>query len=254
MDDDAPPLLEYLGILTKDFANWNMKDRYVTVHIQKELPCNWKLAAEAFMENYHTRVTHPQLLSGTSEPSTQYDIRDRHVDRFLSLSGIQSPHLGRTLTEQEKVDNMLMGDRSLIAHPVKVPEGSNARRTMSNFLRDQFENALDVATGHLSDSEILDTIEYTLFPNMFLFPGVSLPMVYRFRPNGMDPDSAIFDLLFLEELAPGQERPEAPEPYKIDIGTSYETVPGIGLMQPARAACAAAPCRHWSSEGNRGNG
>jgi hypothetical protein len=53
-------------------------------------------------------------------------------------------------------------------------------------------------------------------------------MVYRFRPNGMDPDSAIFDLLFLEELAPGQERPEAPEPYKIDIGTSYETVPGIG--------------------------
>ncbi len=227
MDDDAPPLLEYLGILTKDFANWNMKDRYVTVHIQKELPCNWKLAAEAFMENYHTRVTHPQLLSGTSEPSTQYDIRDKHVDRFLSLSGIQSPHLGRTLTEQEKVDNMLMGDRSLVDNPVMVPEGGNARRTMSNFLRDQFENALDVATGHLSDSEILDTIEYTLFPNMFLFPGLSMPMVYRFRPIGTSPDKSLFDLLFLRPVPRSGNRPESAQPVRIPIEQSYTTVPGM---------------------------
>jgi hypothetical protein len=78
-----------------------------------------------------------------------------------------------------------------------------------------------------SDSEMLDSIEYHLFPNMFLFPGVALPMIYRFRPNGTDVDSAIFDLLFLRPLTPGEEAPEAPEPYKIGINESYETVPGI---------------------------
>ena len=227
MDENAPPLMDYLGVLPEHFANWNMKDRYVTVHIQKELPCNWKLAAEAFMENYHTRITHPQLLSSVSEPSTQYDICDRHLSRFHCLAGVPSPHLGRTLTQQEIVDNLMMGDRSIVARPVVVEEGSNARRAMAGFLREQFDTAMDVGTEGLSDAEILDTIEYTLFPNMFLFPGLSLPMVYRFRPIGNDPDKSLFDLLFLRPVPRSGERPSPAEPVRIPIEVSYTTVPGM---------------------------
>lgn len=227
MDENAPPLMEYLGVLPEHFANWNMKDRYVTVHVQKELPCNWKLAAEAFMENYHTRETHPQLLTSVSEPSTQYDICDRHLSRFHCLLGVPSPHLGRTLTEQEKVDNLLMGDRSMVDNPVVVEEGSNARRTMAAFLREQFDKAMNVGTEGLSDAEILDTIEYTLFPNMFLFPGLSLPMVYRFRPIGTDPHRSLFDLLFLRPVPRSGERPEPAQPVRIPIEVSYTTVPGM---------------------------
>jgi hypothetical protein len=62
---------------------------------------------------------------------------------------------------------------------------------------------------------------------MFFFPGVSLPMLYRFRPNGMDVDSAIFDLMFLRPLADGEEPPEAPAPVEIGIRQSYTEVPGI---------------------------
>jgi phenylpropionate dioxygenase-like ring-hydroxylating dioxygenase large terminal subunit len=227
MDEDAPPLMDYLGVLPEHFRNWNMADRYVALHVQKELPCNWKLAAEAFMENYHTRTTHPQLLSSTSEPSTQYDICDRHLSRFYSLMGVPSPHLGRTLSEQEKVDNLLMGDRSMVASPLKVEEGSNARRTMARFLREQFDRKLDVDTNHLADAEILDTIEYTLFPNMFLFPGLSLPMIYRFRPIGSSPDRSLFDLLFLRPLPRSGERPEPAAPVRIGVEDSYASVPGM---------------------------
>ncbi|MDA0338492.1 MAG: hypothetical protein O2910_01400 [Proteobacteria bacterium] len=109
-----------------------------------------------------------------------------------------------------------------------VPDGRTARSVTAEFLRETLGPEIGVDLSKVSDSEMLDSIEYHLFPNMFMFPGISLPMVYRFRPNGMDPDTSIFDLLFLSIIPEGAEKPEAPEPVKIDIGTSYATVEGVG--------------------------
>jgi phenylpropionate dioxygenase-like ring-hydroxylating dioxygenase large terminal subunit len=227
MDPDAPPLADYMGVLPEHFDNWNMADRYVVLHVQKELDCNWKAAVEAFMENYHTRETHPQLLASTNEPSTQYDIFDDHVSRFYALMGIPSPHLDREMSEQDLIDNMLTGDRETVDGALKVPEGSTARATMAAFLRDQFDHEYDVSTEGLADCEIVDTIEYTLFPNMVLFPGLSLPMIYRFRPIGMDPGKALFDLLFLRPVPRSGERPEPALPVRIGVEDSYTIVPGM---------------------------
>jgi hypothetical protein len=40
-------------------------------------------------------------------------------------------------------------------------------------------------------------------------------MVYRFRPNGDDVDSSIFDLMILEPLAAGATHPEPPEAIRV---------------------------------------
>ncbi len=109
----------------------------------------------------------------------------------------------------------------------KVPEGRKARSVVAEHLRKSMGEESGIDLSKVSDSEMLDSIEYHLFPNMFLFPGISLPMIYRFRPNGMDPDSAIFDLLFMRALKPGEEPPEPPEPFKVDIETSYADAPGV---------------------------
>ena len=227
MDPAAPSLEEYLAPVHDHFKNWNMRDRYITIHIQKELPCNWKTAAEAFMENYHTKTTHPQLIPSSSGPSTQYDILGDHVSRFYSLAGVPDPVIGRELSEQEKLALMLTGDGGLTADLPVIPPGGSARSTMAAFLRKQFDSVLDVEIGELCDGEILDTIEYTLFPNMFVFPGLSLPMVYRFRPLGMDPNRSLFDLLYLRPVPRSGKRPEPPEPVRIGINDSYSTVPGM---------------------------
>ena len=78
----------------------------------------------------------------------------------------------------------------------------------------------------LSDAEALDLIEYLLFPNMVPWGGQALPIVYRFRPNGNDPDSHLMEIMFLfakaadgshpppakmNLLEPGQDRKNAPE-------------------------------------------
>ena len=222
MDPHAQPLKEYIAPLADHFANWNLEDRYISVHVQKELPSNWKAAAEAFMENYHTKTVHPQLIPSASGPSTQYDILGEHASRFYNLTTVPDPVIGRELSEQEKLDLALVGDGGM-RQSVKVAEGSTARHTLASILREQFEEA-DVETSHLSDSEIIDTMEYTLFPNMFLFPGLSLPMIYRFRPLGTNPDKCLFDLLFLKPVPRSGERPDPPEPIKVGMNESYTTV------------------------------
>ena len=187
---------------------------------------------EAFMENYHTRVVHPQLTITSSGAQTQYDLFGDHVSRFLALTAVPDPDFERELSEEEKLETMLMGDRSLADAGPKIENGATARATMANYLRKHFDEVLDVEVGELTDSEILDTIEYTIFPNMFVFPGLSLPMVYRFRPIGNDPDRSLFDLLYLRPIARSGEHPHSAEPVRIGVETLYASVPN---MDPAMA-------------------
>ena len=231
MDSEASGLHEYLGETISHFKNWGMDKRYTYIHIQKELPCNWKAAMEAFMENYHTRVVHPQLLITSSGASTQYDLFGDHLSRFIGLTAVPDPDFDRDLSEEEKLETMLVGDASLAADGPKIRDGETARRTMANYLRRYFDETLDVEfDSDLTDSEIIDTIEYTLFPNAFLFPGFSLPMVYRFRPIGNSPDRSLFDLLYLRPIPRSGEFPDSAEPVRIGVNDSYADVPG---MDPA---------------------
>lgn len=232
LDDDASPLQEFISPLDDHFKRWKLEDRYVAVHVQKELPCNWKAAAEAFMENYHTQTVHPQLVASASGPSTQYDVLGEHLSRFYNLTTVPDPILGKELSEQERLDHALVGDGGM-RQPVKVPEGGTARNTLANILREQFE-AQDVETEGWSDAEIIDTIEYSLFPNMFLFPGLSLPMIYRFRPLGMNKDQALFDLIFLKPVPRSGQRPDPAEPIYITMDELYVSVdeldPGMAAV------------------------
>lgn len=227
MDDDAPPLREFMEVLPEHFRDWDMQQRYTELHMAKVLPCNWKTALEAFLESYHVLETHPQLLQGTGDANVQYDVYGDHVTRFYAAGGVSSPHLEQPLTEQELVDAMLVGDRSVITDELTVKPGETARIVMARYLRGILGDKYRVDLSKVSDSEMIDTIEYHLFPNMVLFPGVSLPMVYRFRPLGTEVDRCLFEILFLRPLAEGEERPDAPEMFMVGEDESYDIVPGM---------------------------
>ena len=84
---------------------------------------------------------------------------------------------------------------------------------------------------HLSESLTLDSIEYFLFPNAFFFPGLSLPMVYRFRPDPESPDYCYFDLIFMRPRPSDGKAPDPPEVTTLDINESYSTVEGVGPLR-----------------------
>jgi phenylpropionate dioxygenase-like ring-hydroxylating dioxygenase large terminal subunit len=94
-DPDCEPLETYLEILPEHFKTFALEDRYKAVHVAKIMPCNWKLAMEAFIEAYHVPLAHPQVLGYYGDENTQYDVYPgvRHVDRMISIQGVPSPSL-----------------------------------------------------------------------------------------------------------------------------------------------------------------
>lgn len=227
MDDNAAPLEDYLDVLPAHFRDWDLENRYIESHLAKVLPCNWKTGLEAFLESYHVFETHPQLLQGTGDANVQYDVYGDHVTRFYAAGGVSSPHLEQPLSEQELVDSMLIGDRSVVTDELTVGPGETARIVMARYLRKILGQKYGTDLGRVSDAEMIDTIEYHLFPNMVLFPGLSLPMVYRFRPLGTDTERCLFEILFLRPVSDTGERPDPPEVCLVSEEDSYAVVPGM---------------------------
>jgi len=198
MDPEAPTLREYLG--PKALAHidaWKLENRYITCHVSKPIPSNWKLNIEAFMEAYHVPDTHPQVSPTNADVNSQYDTYGENVNRFISTLGVVSPEHAGKYSEQDVLDMFTVGDSSIVTNKPVVAEGQTARQLMADMFRNMFEQATGTDLSGYSDSEILDCYSYTIFPNCFLFPGISLPMVYRFRPNPRNHRESLYEVMFL---------------------------------------------------------
>lgn len=226
MDPNAIPLEQYLAPMPAFTRNARLEDRYISLHIQKELNCNWKVASEAFVESYHLMETHPQLMQAAGHVG-QYDIFSEHINRIYVPMAVSSAHLPDQPTQQQLLDTMVLGDRSSIGEALTVSPDGSARHVMAKYFRKVMADSCGVDLAPLSTAEIIDTLGYLAFPNGHFFPSVSFPIIYRFRPIGNRPDRTLFDLILLNFPPKGQARPAPAEPVRITAETSYATVPGV---------------------------
>tara|TARA_Y100001970_G_scaffold122517_1_gene151889 strand:+ start:1057 stop:2430 length:1374 start_codon:yes stop_codon:yes gene_type:complete len=226
-DQEAEPLNEYLGVLPRHWEDWGLSQRYIETHIRKHLPCNWKAAAEAFIESYHVRETHATGQLG-DEVTTQYDVFGENVSRFIHTRGLNSPLRSNPRTEDELLERI--SGRTLGEGDLTLPPGVRARDHYANHVQETMGERYGHDFSHLSESITLDSIEYYLFPNAFFFPGLSLPMVYRFRPDPTSPDFSYFDLIFMRPRPPEGEAPPPPEVIELGIDESYSTAEGVGPL------------------------
>ena len=65
-------LAEYLAPLPEHFKRWRHEECATAIWVGKVVPANWKVTMEAFMEAWHTVVTHPQLLPFTGDENSAY--------------------------------------------------------------------------------------------------------------------------------------------------------------------------------------
>ena len=129
---EGPMLEEFLTPLPQHFERWRHDQCSTVIWVAKVIPANWKATMEAFMEAWHTVVTHPQLLPFTGDENGAYWTWDDNVNVNLVPFGIMSPHVDpRGREEQWIVDEFIKFngrsaenyDESQDAFAVKVPPG-----------------------------------------------------------------------------------------------------------------------------------
>lgn len=180
------------------------------------------------MEAYHVRETHAGGLPGT-EVTTQYDLFGDNVTRFIHTVGSPNPRVDPPQSEQTLLARLWQRGKDGGGVP-ELPAGMTARDFYAALVKKQMGETYGRDFSAYSTSLTLDSIEYFLFPNAFFFPGLSLGMVYRFRPDPQDPDFCTFDLLMLRPRAEGRPASPPPEPLSLDVADSYTLAKGLGPL------------------------
>jgi len=207
-DPGAGPLKDYLEGLPEHFAPWKMEERFTAAHVVKHLDCNWKVTVEAFIETFHVIGLHSESLPFFGDINSQYDVwaGKRHISRMINPSGVSSPHLGNKMTPER---TLAAAVKFGLCQDGPLQPGETVRGRIVANLRAFYGGTFGVDLAHLSDSEVLDVIEYNLFPNLIVFGGYGSPLAYRSRPDGDDPNKSIFEVWLLLPHA-GEKPPPAP--------------------------------------------
>jgi phenylpropionate dioxygenase-like ring-hydroxylating dioxygenase large terminal subunit len=224
-DPGAEPLSEYVKELAEQFEGWDLASYYKEVHVAAVVPANWKIAQEAFCEALHVNATHPQILPYLGDTNSQVDIWE-NCARVITPGGTPSPLLRWEPSENEMLRAMLdvRLDEEL---PVTLAESQTMRSVAADMTRDKWRPIVGARVDTMSDAELMDSIDYTLFPNFHPW-GALNRIVYRFRPNGDDHRSAIMEVIFLSPFV--GERP-SPAPVRwLGENESWTDARELGLL------------------------
>ncbi|WGM47522.1 Carnitine monooxygenase oxygenase subunit [Brevundimonas sp. NIBR10] len=226
-DDDAPSLLDSLGPVAERLGIRNPDGLKMEWWYATELPTNWKLAMEAFMEGYHTMKTHPQLQDlsafnpygpdADGPTLIQKDLDSRgHIDLFTRfLARLSSGMAGMVHSSEVKIAESLAGmdlpEDPMAAYGVFLDRLKTEihQQGVANGLPIPDLNAADLANPHR-------TVEF-LFPHYFLLPFYGSMSAYRIRP--LTPETCLFEIWSLAFLPDDPAR----EPVKAPIVLPYDS-------------------------------
>lgn len=224
MDAEPAPLADTLDVLPDHFGRWNLEDRAIIADVSKVMRCNWKVNKEGFLETWHVYATHPQLLPSFGGFTTQFDVFDT-VGRGMAASMSETPALANKPTEQDRLDSLTYQYLAGAEGP-RVPEGERARDYSANQGREALKDTIGDKAEEYCNSELLDTIAYSVFPNFLLFGGPGVRQMYRWRPYQNRHDMSVMDVVL---LAPFEgERPEPAEHRLVGPDESWRVASELG--------------------------
>jgi phenylpropionate dioxygenase-like ring-hydroxylating dioxygenase large terminal subunit len=213
----GPSIEEYLAPLPEFFERWRHDQCTTAIWVAKVVPANWKVTMEAFMEAWHTVVTHPQLLPFTGDANTSYNIYGDNVNVAYTPFGVMSPHVDPTGREQQWIVDEFIKYNGRSAdnyedspYAVQVPQGVSARRALGEAMRANFIKTFGHPALHdaATDAELLDGLVYNVFPHFAPWGGYMPNIVYRWRPWG-GPDHCLMEVRILVRVPEGEPIPHS---------------------------------------------
>ena len=228
MDPDCEPLDSFLDSVRAYLDPFEFEKMRYRWRRQIILPCNWKVAQEAFNEGYHVQTTHRQLLP-MFDDVTYSEAKGRH-SMFgyepTRIFGLPSPRIAdeetrrkaslrdgwadfirniwETLDATATTSMVRAADRTKAELPADAPPEIVFGR-YAQFHREEAEKDGTPWPEIPLETLMAAGTDWHIFPNMVFLQQPTNLLGYRARPNGDDPDSCIFDIYVLERFAPGAE-------------------------------------------------
>ena len=224
-DENAPALKDCLGPVLDRLDAHGMSNVRSEWWFATDLPANWKIAMEAFMEGYHVMMTHPQLqrsvpglynsrygndTGGIGLPiDPDQSLEDNIASQIENLELLGSGMAGMVHAKEIEIARALDFSAVKGSLPDTVAEAvpvwfGIVQEAITRKLREKGENVPDLNAVCVSDP--VNAVEY-LFPHYFLLPFFTSYASYRIRPLG--PEKCRFEIWSLTHFPEGQE-PEPP--------------------------------------------
>lgn len=238
-DPECGPLEDALGVLVDHFAHFDLANRFTLVRTAKKIRANWKTVWAAFLEAYHVEETHFDALAFTGDANTQYDAfatAGAVISRLITPAAVPSPLLQDKVSAREAA---VISVRSFAGAfgpeaPVTLPPYDEmpdfGRRDVAAWRRESMGQMMGSEFSHLSDSEMIDSIQYAMFPNFGPWLGEGLPLLYQFLPLGDNPDESLFTVRLMAPIPDGAPRPPCPPLTTLDFDEFFESIPEWGRI------------------------
>jgi phenylpropionate dioxygenase-like ring-hydroxylating dioxygenase large terminal subunit len=228
MDAECETLEAYLETIPEFLDPFEYEKLRYRWYLELTLPCNWKVALEAFMEGYHVAGTHPQLLPVQGDDYTQSYAQGKHGHfgywESTQPAGVPSPRLKKAIPpdvrpgivdffrQMEDDFGAIFTDRDFEASKKimdVLPADADPMTAFGTAVELGRQAADAEGAGYpagLGYEELGKAgADWHIFPNCVTLPWFDGAVWYRARPNGDDPNSCIFNIWSLKRYAPGAE-------------------------------------------------
>lgn len=258
LDENPQPFDEFIAPVREFLEDFVLGEMHHLWWKLAEIPCNWKVAQEAFFEAYHVSATHPQLEKIGSEvvygdrtegemffQSLTYVAQDNGHGHFFGgaktpIGGhVQEPKSTANLVEEmaarmnltaEGLGAMILKDDIDLLLTLKdknLPADANLG---AEYVKLQYQTAAE--QGRVMPKMTPENIGKWggvnfIFPNILILPQAGNAAIYRARPHPTDPDQCIFEIRSVKTLPSGEQ----PVRSEVEVVTNPEQQLGLIPLQ-----------------------
>jgi phenylpropionate dioxygenase-like ring-hydroxylating dioxygenase large terminal subunit len=205
MNDDAPPLKQWLGPMLGILEGYHVDAMNVVQHRRADWASNWKLGVDAFYEAYHLHAIHPQTLT-MMDDRTQIDLYPGGFSRQFVPFAQPSSHY----TDQAGVNPVV---RAMLAdagvRDDELPAHASLARAAIAAAKRRRAREFGVDYDHFSDPQLTDALLCGVFPNVQIVCHPEAVFIHRFLPAADAPRQMLYDTMILYRHidAPGYAAP-----------------------------------------------
>lgn len=201
MDAGIEPVKQWLAPILPQLELYEIDRMYVVQHRRSDWGANWKGGVDAFAEIYHLHAVHPQTQC-LMDDRTQIDLWPGGLSRQFVPFAQPAARYADQETVNPGIQSML---RDAGIDPATYQGTAAETRRAVQLAKRRRSAEAGLGYDKFSDSQLSDSVVYSLFPNAQIGCHPEAVFLHRFIPHATDPNQFTYDtcILYRHVDAPG---------------------------------------------------